>query len=76
MNGSSQVHQTSPALEMSIQGYAHDLSSTCLTVGRMVIDEATHESETGLLSPLKTLFDYWRKNNPFGEKISVVAHFN
>jgi len=27
----------------------------------MVIDEATHESETCLSSPLKTLFDYWRK---------------
>jgi hypothetical protein len=59
MNGSTQLHQTSPALEMSIQGYGHDLSSNGWTVERMVIDEAIHVSETGLLSPLKTLFDYW-----------------
>tara|TARA_E500000331_G_scaffold154450_1_gene150069 strand:- start:526 stop:738 length:213 start_codon:yes stop_codon:yes gene_type:complete len=70
MNGSSQLHQTSPALEMSIQGNGHDLSSNGWTVERMVIDDATHESETGLLSPLKTLFDFWRKNSPFREKLA------
>ena len=60
MNGFSRRHQISPALEMNIQGYGHDLSSSGWTVERMVIDEATHGSETGLSSPLRTLFDYWR----------------
>ena len=61
MNGFSRLHQISPALKMNIQGYGHDLSSCGWKVERMMIDEATHESETGLPSPLKTLFDYWRK---------------
>jgi hypothetical protein len=63
MNGFSRLHQISPALKMNIQGYGHDLSSSGWKVERMMIDEATHESETGLPSPLKTLFDYWRKKN-------------
>lgn len=56
-------HKIPPSLEMNIQGYGHDLSSNGWTVERMVIDEAIHESETGHLSPLKTLFDYWREKN-------------
>jgi hypothetical protein len=63
MNGFSHLHQASPTLEMNIQGYGYDLSSNGWTVERMVIDEATHESETGLSSPLKTLLDYWREKN-------------
>ncbi len=59
----SDHHQISPALEKKTQGYGYDLSSNGWTVERMVIDEATHESETGLSSPLKTLFDYWREKN-------------
>lgn len=59
----SSPHEAMPALDLNMQGYGYDLSSKGWTIERMVIDEATHEAATGMPSPIKTLFDYWREKN-------------
>ena len=52
-----------PAIEMEIRGNEYDLTSMGWTIERMLIDESIHEAETGEVSPLKVLFDYWREKD-------------
>lgn len=60
---SAYLTTVAPAIEMEIRGPGYDLSSLGWTVERMLIDECIHEAETGEVSPLKVLFDYWREKD-------------